>query len=52
MHEEIEFRARIRERNGRKLVITGAAHHGGACIAEAEGLFIAIPPERFGGREA
>ncbi len=46
--EEICFRARLRERDGRKLVIDGEAYHRDARIARAEGLFIAIPPERLG----
>lgn len=45
--EELEFRARLRVREGRKLVIEGRALRNGDCLAEAEGLFIAIPIERF-----
>jgi acyl-coenzyme A thioesterase PaaI-like protein len=45
--EELEFRAQLRERSGRKLVIEGRALREGVCLAEAEGLFIAIPIERF-----
>lgn len=45
---EITFRSRLRERNGRKLLIEGEALHGETRFAEAEGLFIAIPQERFG----
>ncbi len=43
----IEFRCRLRTRDGRKLFIEGEAHHDGTRLAEAEGLFIAIPPERL-----
>ena len=43
----LEFRCRLREREGRKLFIEGEAYHDGSRIAEAEGLFIAIPPERL-----
>lgn len=46
--EELEFRARLRNRRGRKLLIDGTAYHGSTRFAESEGLFIAIPPERFG----
>lgn len=46
--QELEFRCRLRERNGRKLLIAGEARHGCDIVAEAEGLFIAIPPERLG----
>ncbi|MGC8463499.1 MAG: PaaI family thioesterase [Acidimicrobiales bacterium] len=42
VHEEIEFRARLRHREGRKLLLEGEAIVAGARIAEAEGLFIAI----------
>jgi acyl-coenzyme A thioesterase PaaI-like protein len=45
---EIEFRARQTWREGRKLYIAAEATHEGNVIAEAEGLFIALPPERFG----
>jgi acyl-coenzyme A thioesterase PaaI-like protein len=45
---ELEFRARQTWREGRKLFIAAEATHGGSVIAEAEGLFIALPPERFG----
>jgi acyl-coenzyme A thioesterase PaaI-like protein len=44
---EIEFRARLRERRGRRLHIDSEATHDGATIATAEGLFISIPVERF-----
>jgi acyl-coenzyme A thioesterase PaaI-like protein len=44
----LEFRCRLRRRDGRKLLIEGEARHEGALVAEAEGLFIAIPIERFG----
>ena len=45
---ELAFRCHLRERTGRKLFIDGAAYAGDERVAEAEGLFIAIPPERFG----
>lgn len=44
----LEFRARLRERDGRKLWIEGEATVNGCRFAEAEGLFIAIPVEQFG----
>lgn len=43
----LEFRARLVERRGRKLTITGEARHGDTLVAEAEGLFIAVDLERF-----
>ena len=46
--EELEFRARLKSRSGRKLVVVGEANWDGQRVAEAEGLFIAIPIERFG----
>ena len=45
---EIEFRARLVGRERRKLFMEGEAYHDGVRVAEAEGLFIAIPPERLG----
>jgi acyl-coenzyme A thioesterase PaaI-like protein len=45
---ELEFRARLTSRDGRKLSMVASATHAGNLIAEAEGLFIALPPERFG----
>jgi acyl-coenzyme A thioesterase PaaI-like protein len=45
---ELEFRARQTWREGRKLFIAAEATHNGNVLAEAEGLFIALPPERFG----
>jgi acyl-coenzyme A thioesterase PaaI-like protein len=50
--EELEFRCRLAGREGRKLRIAGEARHGDQVVAEAEGLFIAIPIERFGGPTA
>ncbi len=45
---ELDMRARLRSRHGRKLRIDAVARHGTAVIAQAEGLFIAVDPERFG----
>jgi acyl-coenzyme A thioesterase PaaI-like protein len=45
--EELEFRARLAERKDRKLIIRGTATARSTVVAEAEGLFIAISPERF-----
>jgi acyl-coenzyme A thioesterase PaaI-like protein len=45
---ELEFRARQTWREGKKLFIAAEATHEGNVLAEAEGLFIALPPERFG----
>lgn len=50
--EALEFRCRLAERTDRKLLIAGEARHDGQLVAEAEGLFIAIPIERFGGGTA
>jgi acyl-coenzyme A thioesterase PaaI-like protein len=47
--EALEFRCRLAERTDRKLLITGEARHGETLVAEAEGLFLSIPIERFGG---
>lgn len=45
---ELEFRARLTSRQGRKLCMAAEATHQGSVIAEADGVFIALPPERFG----
>src|SRR3954462_10871216 len=45
---ELTFRCRLRNREARKLFIDGEAWAGEHKVAEAEGLFITIPPERFG----
>ena len=51
--EEIEFRARLADRKGRRLHIQAEATDSeGTKIATAEGLFITIPREGFGTREA
>jgi acyl-coenzyme A thioesterase PaaI-like protein len=44
---ELELRARLRSRHGRKLRIEAEARHGDELIAEAEGLFVAVDPARF-----
>ena len=50
LETELLFRARLRERDGRKLWIEGEATVHGNRFAEAEGLFIAVPAEHFGQR--
>jgi acyl-coenzyme A thioesterase PaaI-like protein len=44
----LEVRSWLRERDGRKLTMESAMSFDGEVICEAEGLFIAIPPERLG----
>lgn len=44
---DLEFRARLRERTGRRVIIDAEALHDGKTIATSEGLFITIPMERF-----
>lgn len=46
--EDLEFRARLRERNGRKLLIEGEERHDGQLVATCEVLFISIPPDGLG----
>jgi acyl-coenzyme A thioesterase PaaI-like protein len=49
VNEALEFRARLADRSGRKLTIVAeAVTSTGVVVAEADGLFIAIPAERFG----
>jgi acyl-coenzyme A thioesterase PaaI-like protein len=45
---ELEVRARLVRREGRKLWIESEATADGTRVATASGLFITIPPERFG----
>lgn len=45
--DALEFRRHLRERIGRKLWVDGEAVSARGPFATAEGLFIAIPPERF-----
>lgn len=44
---ELEFRARLERRQGRKLFLRGEARHAGTVVAEAEGLFITVDRDRF-----
>lgn len=44
---EVEMRAKLRSRHGRKLHIEADARHGTTLIAHGEGLFIAVDPESF-----
>jgi acyl-coenzyme A thioesterase PaaI-like protein len=43
----LEFRARLTDRQGRKLLMAGEARHGDVLLAQAESLFVAVDPERF-----
>jgi acyl-coenzyme A thioesterase PaaI-like protein len=45
---DLSVRARLRNRSGRKLFMVAEMTHGDDVICDAEGLFIAIPPERLG----
>ena len=44
---DLEFRARLRERSGRRMIIDAEARHGDKVISTSEGLFITIPLERL-----
>ena len=44
---ELELRARLHSHHGRKLRIEAHAHQGATLLATAEGLFVAVDPERF-----
>ena len=48
----LEFRARLVERQGRKLHISAEGRHGDTVVAEAKALFIAVDQQHFasGGR--
>ncbi|HTZ10447.1 MAG TPA: PaaI family thioesterase [Acidimicrobiales bacterium] len=43
----LRLEARFVERDGRKVRTVGAIYHDDTLLAEAEGLFIELPPERF-----
>ncbi len=45
--EELELRAQLTERRGRKLSMTAHAHQGGRLVAQATGLFVAVDPDHF-----
>ena len=47
MQVDIEFRARLTRREGRKLWIEAEASHDGQVVSTATGLFIAIDREKF-----
>ena len=44
---ELTLRGRIARTEGRKTICTGEIHDGDRLCAEAEGLFVAVDPERF-----
>jgi acyl-coenzyme A thioesterase PaaI-like protein len=46
--KDLSVRAWLRERAGRKLWLAAEMHHDGKLLGEAEAVFIAIPPDRFG----
>jgi acyl-coenzyme A thioesterase PaaI-like protein len=50
--QEIEFRARLHERRGRRLQIEAEATHDGTKIATATALFLTIPHGKFESRPA
>ena len=45
---DLHVRAHLVDRSGRKLTIRSTMTDGETTVADAEGLFIAIPPERLG----
>jgi acyl-coenzyme A thioesterase PaaI-like protein len=47
MGQELTFRAWVTGREGRKLFIGADARHDGDLVADATGLFVMIPMERF-----
>jgi acyl-coenzyme A thioesterase PaaI-like protein len=47
MRQELTFRAWVTGREGRKLFIGADARHDGDLVADAAGLFVTIPMERF-----
>ncbi|HUY21830.1 MAG TPA: PaaI family thioesterase [Acidimicrobiales bacterium] len=47
LDQELELRAKLHSRHGRKLRIEAHARQGETLLAEADGLFVAVDPERF-----
>jgi acyl-coenzyme A thioesterase PaaI-like protein len=47
LHTTIRIEARTVGREGRKVTAWGGMYHGDVLTAEAEGIFIELPPERF-----
>jgi acyl-coenzyme A thioesterase PaaI-like protein len=46
--DQLSLRAWLRSRDGRKLHLAAEMHVGEDLVCDAEGLFVAIPPERLG----
>jgi acyl-coenzyme A thioesterase PaaI-like protein len=49
LHTELVLRAWPERADGRKIVVRGTLHAGEVLCAEAEGLFVAVDPERLAG---
>lgn len=45
LHSEIRFKGWVEKVDGRKIFTKGTAHHGDKLCAEAEVLFLSMPPE-------
>lgn len=45
LHSEIRFKGWVEKVDGRKIFTKGTAHHGDTLCAEAEVLFLSMPPE-------
>jgi acyl-coenzyme A thioesterase PaaI-like protein len=47
LHADLRFEGRFDRKEGRKVFTTGLLYAGDLLTAEADGIFISIPPERF-----
>lgn len=47
LRTELSFKAWVDGVEGRKIFVSGTLHAGGTLCAEADGIFIALDPERF-----
>jgi acyl-coenzyme A thioesterase PaaI-like protein len=47
LHTELRFEGRFEKAEGRKIYTTGQLYAGEMLCAESDGLFIAVPTERF-----
>jgi acyl-coenzyme A thioesterase PaaI-like protein len=45
LHTQIRFKGWVEKVDGRKIFTRGTAHNGGTLCAEAEVLFLSMPPE-------
>jgi acyl-coenzyme A thioesterase PaaI-like protein len=50
LHTDLRFEGRLDTVSGRKVLTSGSLFAAGQLTAQATGLFVTVPPERFGAR--